>query len=162
LAGSPAAQHKYKHHAQVLAMILGDSTGSKTYWQLVDTGLADGANIDTSDMDGTGFVMAYASTEPKNLDKVTEILRNIMLSARDFSELDLERVKTKLKTRIVLSGENSTRRLMAIGTEWVYNKQYQTLDDELATISKITKSDILDMLSEFDFSPVTEMRLIGE
>lgn len=162
LASSPSAQHKYKYHAQVLAMILGDVTGSKAYWQLVDTGLADEASIDANEMDGTGCVMGYASTEPKNLDKVTEILKNIMLSARDFSDADLERAKTKLKTRIALSGENSTRRLMAIGTKWIYNQKYEALDHELAVIGNITKSDILDMLSEFDFIPTTEMRLVGE
>ena len=161
MASGPSMQNDLRYSMHLLVMILGDATGSKVYWELVDKGLADGVTMSMSEMDGTGFILAYAGTEDKNLDKVSDILRNIMLSAKDFTDEDLERAKTKYKTRLVLHGENSMSRLVTVGMEWVYNKKYQTIEEELEIINRITKRDILDSLKEFSLEPMTEMRLIA-
>ncbi len=162
LGDAPSAQDKNRYNADILATILGDHTGSKIYWQLVDTGLADSASIDTEHLDGTGFTMGYASTEPDNLEKVTEILKNILANASDFSDDDLHHAKTKLKTRTVLGNENSTRRLMVIGTDWIYNKEYRSLSEKLALIDNVTRDGILETLNTFNFIPTTEVKLISE
>jgi len=161
MADGPSMQTDLRYNAHLLAMILGDSTGSKTYWELIDTGLADVASIEISEMDGVGFVMAHASTEPKNLDKVGHILNGIMRNAGDFTDEELDMAKTKYRTRLVLHGENSMSRLVSVGMEWIYNKQYRPIEEELNIINAISKEDILSLLRKFSFEPMTELRLVA-
>lgn len=155
----PAADDERRYEISVLACILGDSSGSRAYWELVDKGIADAAYIDSDDMDATGMIYAYASTLPDDLERVTATLQKIMAGAKEFSDAELERAKTKLATRAVLDGEGTRRRLMSIGLDWIYRSDYTTLDDEIVRIKKITKKDILAALEEFPFQPFTTVTM---
>lgn len=161
-AAGPSATDELRYPITALCNMLGDSMGSRCYWELVDKGLADSAGIGADDMDGVGMLYGYASTNPAQLAYVTEILEKIMKSAADFSEQDLERAKTKLATRLVLQGEGSRRRLMAIGTDWIYRGQYTPLAEELDKIQRLKKSTLLDALDAFSFDPVTKLTLIPQ
>ncbi|MDB5056724.1 MAG: insulinase family protein, partial [Chloroflexi bacterium] len=50
-----------RYAAEVLGTILGDSTGSRLYWQVQETGLAEGVGGDYFAMDGTGMLFVSAS-----------------------------------------------------------------------------------------------------
>ena len=159
-APGPSATDESRYAAQILSMIMGDATGSRLYWELVDKGLAESASIDADDMDHVGYVLGYASCLPQMIDQVAEILRKVMKSARDYTPGDLERAKNKYNTRLVLQGESSLRRLMSIGVDWLYEPKYLSLEDELKKVSAIGSSDINALLEAFDFEPVTELRMI--
>ncbi len=156
----PSAQDDYRYAAEVLCCILGDGSGSRTYWELVDKGLADAAFIDLDDMDETGVVFGYVSSYPAQLDKVGEILEGILKTPMEFSDADLDRAKTKIGTRLVLKGESSMQRLMAVGLNWVYRKEYETLAEELKAIQAVTRSDIGRMLEKYPLTPLTSVKLI--
>ncbi len=158
----PSAQDPLRYSAQVLSTILGDSSGSRAYWELVDKGLADVASIDIDDMDGTGMTYGYVSTDPERIDQVGDIIRGIMCSPKPFSAEDLERAKTKLRTRLVLQGESSMRRLMAIGNEWLYRQTYSTLEEESQRFQKVDAASIDTCLETFTFEPTASVRLLPE
>lgn len=162
MAAGPAAKERQRYPAEVLSCILGDASGSRTFWQLVDKGLADSAVIDIDDMDETGIVYGYLSSSQERIEEVGEVLVEIMKTPRDFGEPELGRAITKLGTRLVLQGESSMRRLMAIGIDWVYRKEYVTLQEELGRIKSVTRDDIYDMLTRYSFDPVTRVKLIAE
>lgn len=157
---SPSAQDKRKHVADVLAVILGDSSSSKVYWELVDKGLVDSASIDTSEMDGTGIALGYASCSPENIEEVTDRMRKIMSSPLQFTDQEFEQALTKYATRVVLQGESSMRRLMSIGLDWTYSKQYHSTADELAEIKKVTPKSIEQLVEEFSFNPICQIQLM--
>ena len=98
--------------------------------------------------------------EPDRLDEVAGILRDIMTSPLKFNDDDLIRAKTKVGTRLVLQGESTMRRLMAVGMEWTYRKRYTALQQELEAFKKITRKDIEDLLASYPMTPVTEVRLL--
>jgi len=156
----PSAGDDERYASRVLSCILGDGSGSRTYWDIIDKGLADSASVDTDEMDGTGVLYSYISCEPKQLDKVIDILRNILSSAMDFTSDDLERAKTKIATRLVLNGESSMRRLMATGLNWIYRKEYSELADEVKRIQAISREDIAKMLERFPVNPMTVVKLL--
>ncbi len=160
IAPGPSATEEERYAAHVLSTILGDSSGSRMYWELIDKGLADSATIDTDEMEGTGMVMGYVSADPERIDQVGDILLSIMKSPRKFSEEDLKRAKTKLGTALVLHGESTMRRLIAIGSDWLYRKKYHLLEEELAEIKRITKEDIYAMLERYSFEPTTSVKLV--
>lgn len=160
LSNGPSAKDEERYAAEVLGCILGDSTGSRTFWEILDKGLADSVSIESDEMDGTGFVLAYASVSTERLAEVEEILKKILLSPANFSEADLVRAKTKLATRLVLQGESSMRRLMSIGLDWMYRGEYLKLEDELAHLKSVSRKSIEKMLERFSFEPQTVVRLL--
>jgi predicted Zn-dependent peptidase len=162
LTPGPEIGSKYEYDADVLTTILGDSSGSKTFWALIDSGLADSASIETEQMDSVGSVYGYASTEPDKLEEVTEILSNVMKSAKDFTDDDLMRAITKTSTRLVLQGESTMRRMMACGFDWSYQGIYRTLEEELDKTKKVSRESIYKMLEEFSLEPSHKVSLLPE
>ena len=54
MAGGPPADSPLRHAADLLSMIVGDDSGSRLYWALVDPGLADSADCSFHEYEGTG------------------------------------------------------------------------------------------------------------
>ena len=162
LAAGPSSTEAHRYAADVLSCILGDISGSKTYWQLLDKGLADSASIDCDEMDAVGVIYGYVSAAPDKIDEVGEILHNIMCSPADFEDEDLERAKTKLRTRLVLQGESSMRRLMAVGNDWLARSSYSTLEDELLCLKNVSRDSISELLEQYSFEPTASVTLVPE
>ena len=157
LADGPSVDHPLRYEADVLTTILGDSGGSKIFWELVDSGLCDGASIESEQIDGVGVLYGYASTTPEDLDEVRQRLTNVMSKPLDFTDEDLERAITKTATRIVFQAESNMRRMMSIGMDWSYSKEYISPDEELSKIKAVSRQSIEKLVSEFSFVPTTEV-----
>src|SRR5947209_2320963 len=54
MAPAPPADSPMRYAADTLALALGDDTGSRLYWALVDPGLAEAADLSFSEYVGTG------------------------------------------------------------------------------------------------------------
>src|SRR5262249_5503939 len=54
IAPGPPAKSPLRYAADTLALILGDDTGSRLHWALVDPGLADSADCSFHEYDGAG------------------------------------------------------------------------------------------------------------
>jgi predicted Zn-dependent peptidase len=141
---------------------MGDSTGSRTYWELIDKGLADSASIDSDERDGTGCFSAYVSTSPERLEEVTAVVRSILATPLEFTDSDLERAKSKVISRIVLDGELPMGRLMALGLEWNYRKETTPLSEIIRRVKALTRADIEAALERFPLTGFSEYRLLPE
>jgi len=156
------AQEDCRYAHSLLSVILGDSSGSKLYWDLVDKGIAESAGADNDEKDGTGCFMAFASMEPENIDKVADIMLRVLSSPLDFSEEDLERAKTKLLSRIVLDGEMPIGRLMSLGLEWRYRARIHKLKEEIEQYKSVTVDDIRKLFEKYPMKDWGEFRLLPE
>ncbi len=159
VAPGPSLQEEERYSMQVLANILGDSSGSRIFWNLVDKGLCDSASLDAEEMDRSGMVFAYASCSPDNISDVEERLHEIMRTPLDFTEQDLERAKTKIRTRLALQGESSMRRLVSVGMEWLYEGRYTTPEQESAKYAAVTRKTIEAALKKYPLQPLTQVVL---
>ena len=76
---SPAvsAQDERKYAASLLGVIVGDDTGSRYFWELVDNAMTETASMQFEAMDGTGAFYSYIRCSPENSAKVLEIVRKI-------------------------------------------------------------------------------------
>ncbi len=155
-----SAQSEERFSLSVLAHILGDSSGSKLYWALVDKGLAESAGADNDERDGTGIFVAYASTSPENLEEVASVCREVMKKPLDFTSDDLERAKTKLISGLVLGGELSMGRLMSIGHDWAYRGTIDTLQQTISRIKGVTRQGIEAALDKYPLDSWSEFRLV--
>jgi predicted Zn-dependent peptidase len=155
-----SAQQLDRYPLAVLATIMGDSTGSRMYWELVNTGLAEAASVDSDDRDGTGCMSAYVSCRPADLEMVLEKARSILATPLEFSDQDLDRAKAKLLARIALDGELPMGRLMALGLEWNYRQESTPLSIVIERVKAISRKDIQEALSRYPLKSWSEYRLI--
>src|SRR3990172_9260098 len=151
LVGSaPSAESDDRFAADVLSTAIGDGTGSRLFWELVDPGLAETAELDYHEFSGYGMFMTYFSCDPtdapENLERVLEILRQVR--AENIGPSELEQVKNKAAARIVLRSERPMGRLLPLGFNWVYRREYRTVDDDLATLHKVSLDDAARVLVE--------------
>jgi predicted Zn-dependent peptidase len=162
MSKGPSAQDIERYPMAILATMLGDSSGSRMYWELIHTGIAETASADNDERDGLGCFSAYVSAAPSNLDSAVEIAKGILSSPLEFSDDDLDRAKAKVMSRIVLDGELPMGRLMALGLEWNYRQQCTPLRTVIERVKNITKSDIEAAVERFPLQDWGDYRLLPE
>jgi predicted Zn-dependent peptidase len=167
LATGPSATDDDRYAAKLLATVLGDDSGSRLYWDLIDPGLAEQVSLGHSEHDGAGLMMTYLCCEPErtteNLQRILAIYREAETSG--ITPAELEQAKNKVRSRIVLSAERPRGRLFAIGSDWMYRHEYLTIESELETIAQITVDDLAAVLKKYPLSrsttvaigPITEL-----
>lgn len=154
------AQSDDRYPLAVYSTILGDSTGSQMYWELVDTGIAESAGADNDDKDGIGSFSMYASAEPDRMDQIVDCIRRLVANPLSFSTSDLERAATKLASKVVLGGELPIGRLMAVGNSYLYRGESEELSEVVKKIRSVTKEDIERALHGCQFGSWGEFRLL--
>src|SRR5688500_12056879 len=65
VANGPGAEDEDRYAARVLGVILGDDSGSRMFWDLVDTGLAEYAALGAHEFQGTGLFMTAMCSAPE-------------------------------------------------------------------------------------------------
>jgi predicted Zn-dependent peptidase len=123
-----------RYSAEVLGTILGDSAGSRLYWQVQETGLAESVGGDYFALDGTGMLFVSASLQPGKTKHALEAIRSVVddLQHGSVGEDELRRAKTKLLSRLVMSGESTNSRMLSLCGSWVSLGRLETLEEEAA------------------------------
>ncbi len=161
LSPAPAADSPERYAADVLAMIIGDDSGSRLYRALVDPGLADSADMSFHDYEGTGGYITSFSCEPENtqtnLALIQEILREVQREC--VSEEELAVAKSKILSRVVRGSERPMGRMQAVGMSWLYLQTYLSVDEQLANFDAVSLSDIRSILDKYPFDQLTVLAL---
>jgi predicted Zn-dependent peptidase len=151
VAGGPPAASKLRYAADLLAVILGDDSGSRLYWELVDPGLADSADTSYHDYDGAGAFWTSLTCEPDQTDanlaltlKVFQAVQRQGVTAEEFQQ-----ARNKVLSRIVRGNERPKGRMMAVGMNWMYQGEYRTVDDELRAFEALTPATIREVLERY-------------
>lgn len=162
LAPGVSAQDEDRYAMTLLSNMIGDSSGSRLYWALVDNGLAEYASADSDERDGTGCFSVYLSTSADKLDQVVDVARSIVAKPLDFTDADLERAKAKVVSRVVLDGELPMGRLMALGLEYIYRQRTTPLSEVVSRINSVSRADIEQALIRHPIDGLREYRLVPE
>jgi predicted Zn-dependent peptidase len=151
--GSPSVsmQDPDFYAAELLSMILGDATGSRLFWNVLQKGLAENVGASFSPFDGTGMFIVYASANPDNAPDVLRVLYAELrhLEEEGVQEDELRRAKDKLISHIVLDGESSYSRMRELSYSWLAEHRLKTLDEEIADVEAVTIDDIARLLKRF-------------
>ena len=157
LADGPAAADDDRYAAKLLATVLGDETGSRLYWQLVDPGLADQASLSHYEYDGAGLFMTYLSCAPELIAGNLALIGDTYRQAQDagISEDELRQAKSKVCSRVVLSGERPRGRLFSVGGDWIQRREYRSIRDDLDAVAAIGLDDVSAVLAKYDLTKNT-------
>jgi predicted Zn-dependent peptidase len=156
----PSAQDERRFAARVLADVVGDSDGSRFYWALVDDAIAEDADFGFYPHDGCGSFYISLVSDPKRAGQALEIARKELKRVRgDLSEAEVERAKNKLSSAIVLDGEVPLGRMRSIASNWIYNREYRSLEKDMATLESVTAESMRKLMEDFPFEPMTIVSL---
>jgi predicted Zn-dependent peptidase len=156
----PSAQDERRFAARVLSDVVGDAEGSRFYWALVDNAIAEDADFGFYPHDGCGSFYISLTTEPQRSDKALDIaLKELEKVKADLKDDEVERAKNKIASSIVLQGEVPLGRMRAIGGQWTYNKEYRSLEKDMATLNAVTTDSLRQLMKDFPFDPMTIVSL---
>ena len=158
---APALQDERRYAAMMLAKVLGDQDNSRLHWSLIETGLADEAVADYDPRDGCGQYIVYVSGEPAKIDELLALAQNEIAGLVDsLTEDDLEKLRSRIATGVVLAGERPGGRMQRLGRLWTYLGEYLTLEQELERINAVTLDEVRSVFEAFPFEPRTVGRLL--
>ncbi len=151
MSPAPSATSPLRMAAELMSVVVGDDSGSRLYWDLVDTGLAESADLSYNEYDGTGAYLTYVCSTPEsardNLQRVHDIYADV--NARGVTEEELEQARNKAASRIVLRSERPMGRLSSLGSNWVYRNEYRSVQDDLSAYRAITTDDVKAVLKKY-------------
>lgn len=168
--GGPPASSELRYAAEVLSGAIGDDTGSRLYWTLIDPGYADSADFSFHEYQGAGAYLGYCGGDPEqaqaNLQKYLGVLKTVQ--ADGITEKEMNLARAKLASRVVRGNERPMGRMGSLSFSWHYLNEYRTADDDLAAIDGVTLKQIRTLLDAYPidqptivaFGPVGETEIV--
>ncbi len=160
VADAPPLEDDDRYAAQLLVTVLGDHTGSRLYWELVDPGHAEGAELSYQDYNQAGAFFTFLSCEPDetqaNLERVAQVFAQV--DAEGITEEELSQAKNKVMARSVLRSERPMGRLSSLGFNWTYRREYVPVDKELDLFNRVTVADVRRVLDRY---PVAKLTIVS-
>jgi predicted Zn-dependent peptidase len=161
ISPGPSVSSPLRHTADTLALVLGDDSGSRLYWALVDPGHAESADTGFHDYQGTGSFYTSFSCEPRRTRKNLAIARGVLGTVQEdgITEEELRQAKSKILSRVVRSSERPMGRMQAIGMTWTYLKKYRTVDEELKSFDAVSLKSVRKLLDRYPLTRTTTFAL---
>ncbi|MEM9658294.1 MAG: pitrilysin family protein, partial [Planctomycetota bacterium] len=166
LANGPACEDEDRYAAKLLATIIGDDSGSRMYWELVDPGLAESASLGHYEYAGAGMLFTWLSCAPEdaadNFSRLQEIQR--VAEQEGFTPEELQQARSKVKARVVLGSERPRNRLFNVGGNWLQRREYRSVADDIATLDGVTLDAVHAVLAKYPLTRNTTVSVgpLGE
>lgn len=155
LAKGPHSHDDDRYAARVLTTILGDDSGSRLYWEFMDSGRAEAAGMGNYEYDGAGLVMSFLCCAPEqaqdNIKRLDQLQREAQSKPVTQHELDL--AKSKIASHIILASERTESRMFSVGAQWLKQQEFKPP----AEIAEIYEEVTLDQVNAaIERYPLTE------
>jgi predicted Zn-dependent peptidase len=161
LSDAPDSQDTMRFAAKLLANILGDDSGSRLYWELVDPGLAEHVSLGHNEHLDAGLMATFLCCDPeiaeKNLQRIVDVYRQA--EAEGITAAELEQAKSKVRSRIVLSSERPRGRLFSVGSDWTYRHQYCSVRNDLDILAAVSLDEVMEVLSRYPLTRGTTLTI---
>lgn len=151
MAPGPASEDDARYASSVMSAIVGDDSGSRLYWEFLDSGLAESAGMGSYDYQGSGAIMTYLCCAPEqaqaNLQRLTDLQRRVREQGVTQKELDL--AKRKIASHIVLASERTNSRMFSIGSQWLCEQPFKSVAEIAATYEALTLEQVNEVLQQY-------------
>ncbi|MEE2706181.1 MAG: pitrilysin family protein [Planctomycetota bacterium] len=157
LCNAPAAEDERRFAAYLLVSLLGDSSGSRLYWELLHPGHCEQVSTQYHEFDGAGMFVTWLCCEPETTAENLRCIREVYIAAEQegFSEEELVRAKTKFNSRMVLGSERPQNRMISVGLNWLRRGEYRSVKDDMDAYNAVTADELLAVLKQFPLSKST-------
>ncbi len=161
MSAGPTAMDEDKYAARLVASIIGDTTGSRLYYALVDQAIADEASTSFAALDGEGVFMTFISADADRAAEALQIARDELakFAADGPTAAELTAAKNKIASGATTSGELPLGRMSELGREWMYCGKYIPLAEHIEKLFDVTEGDIAKLVGKYDLSATTTLGL---
>ncbi len=151
MSAGPDERSGDRYAAKLLATVLGDSSGSRLYWSLVDPGAAEQAALHHHEFLDAGLFVTQLSCDADDVDDLLSRILDIYgeATARGITAAEFEQARNKVASRVVLSGERPRRRLFEVGGEWSHSGLYRSVADTLRIVEDLSIDDLHRVLAHW-------------
>jgi len=160
LSPAPSGSDPLRFAAELMAVVVGDDCNSRLYWELLDPGLVESAEMGFYEYEETGAYLTFLNGPPEetkaNLQRIAKIYADV--NTHGVTADELEQAKNKVCSRLVLRGERPMGRLGSLGNNWLFRREYRSITDDVAIVQKITLNEIRQLLNQY---PLGQMTTIG-
>lgn len=157
----PAVDDPQRFAARLLSVVLGDTCGSRMYWELVDPGRAEYAAMGPYEFQGAGILMTVLCCAPEDAQDNVRRLQSIYrrTEAEGITEAELRLAKNKVTADIVLSAERPMNRLFAVGNSWMQQRRYRTVRELVELYEQVTLDDVQQVIQRLRPSANTTLAI---
>jgi predicted Zn-dependent peptidase len=156
-----SAQDPKRFACRLLACIIGDSVGSRFFWELIDKAIAETAVMQSEVMDATGALFSYIRCSNENVTQVLDIVDAIFKNIADsgISDDELNKAKNKILSALVIKNEMPMGRLVDVGFNWTYLKQYRSVEDDIVSIKSVTVDEVNSLIKQLNPARYTKVSI---
>jgi len=160
LAPSVPAESMLRYSATTLAIAVGDDSGSRLHWELVDPGHVESASCGVDASLACGLLGTSFSCDPESAAANLAIVRRVLAEVQkgNISAEELAQAKNKIASRVVRYSERPAGRMRAIAGSWMYNAEYSDPDVELARYDGVSLVSIREYLEQY---PIDDLTVVG-
>jgi predicted Zn-dependent peptidase len=154
---APSAQDAQRYAALLATAVMGDATGSRLYYSLVDPAIADEASMALDSLDGTGAFLTYLTVDPDRAGEAMDIAQRELRKFLDAgpTAAELTAAKNKIASASVLKGEAPMERLGAVALDWLYRHEYMPLERQIEELFAVTAEQVLEVSRQYDLLATT-------
>jgi len=140
----PSYSDDERYVSRVLGTILGDDSGSRLFWELVDTGMAESAATFTQEFQDCGLFCTFLACAPDQHVENWQIIQQVLSQGKEIpiTELELELAKNKICSGMILGSERPSNRLFSIGNAWTIRRKYETIQSAAENYRQVTLESV--------------------
>lgn len=139
-----------RYALRLLSSVIADESGSRLFWELIDSGLAETAALWPQFFQECGCIVGYLCCAPEdtagNIATIERVLEQVIKHGVSQHELDLAR--NKIVSGLILSDERPSNRLFALGQSWLSRRRYDPLDAVLERYAAVTPHDLQEVAAQ--------------
>jgi predicted Zn-dependent peptidase len=153
-------QHEDYFKAWGAVGVLSDGSSSRLFTEVREKrGLCYAVNASPRSLKQLGSVFCYAGTTSERAQETLDVMLNELVRLGDGIEaFELDRLKARMKSSLIMAQESSIGRSSAIARDWYYLDRARTLDEIGELVDELTPESINGYLAEHrpaDFTVVT-------
>ena len=147
-----AVDHPLREAAAVLSEIMGGENG-RLYWALLDTGLADSADLTHAEYQETGVFEGGFSCDPQRAAEVLAVYRGVLTTLQQdgVSEAEVRRAARKLAVSTLLRAETPQGQLFGLGMEYLALGRVVTVEEAVERVAQVSPDDVAAVLAQRPF-----------
>lgn len=155
---SPHLSDPDRYPARLMTSILGDDTGSRLFWELVDTGRAESCTMWSQEFMDAGAMFTMLVCDPDDLAENREVVEAEIerLSREGVDDEELKQAINKAIAGCIMSNERPSNRMFGVGNGWQLRGEYTDLDTVLDRYRNVTADQVAKIASDYLNRPATD------
>lgn len=144
-------QHPGFYQSRGLISVLSDGMSSRLFTEVREKrGLVYSVSASCQTIGGRGSVLTYAGTTGGRAQETLDVTIDTILSLNNgISSGELSRLKSRVKSSLILEQESSSARSSQIATDWFYLGRIVPRQEVLGEIEALTCESLLDHYQQF-------------